>query len=93
MHKYMPHTDYLFPWGVRMIFLKLIRKHIGCFADDFHIFDDSEVQHLVSQKVLSTFPIHEIVYIPNGLKDVQQSTLVTRFFSHISIFYLSPLHL
>ena len=57
MDDVISHAGHHLPWCLWMVGLEFLCQEVGCFADDFDVFDDCVVHHVIIDKIGELLPV------------------------------------
>lgn len=82
MHKDMPHCSNGSPISIWVCVLKVQRKHIRGFANDFYVLNKGIIEHTFLVQLLRCFSIGKSETTVNSLYDMFQSLWISNRLSH-----------
>ena len=68
-------------------------QHIGCFANDFYVFDDGKIAHRIANELLKLHVLYILAHITDAFQYALQSllslllSLIYQFFIAVYTFY------
>lgn len=57
MNYVISHAGHHLPWCLWVAGFEFISQKVGCFADDFDVFDDRIVHHVIIDKISELLPV------------------------------------